>query len=266
MAKRVVKNKRDGQTYFEYLSYIKQNVPALFIKNAAHYLKKYTLLSAIVNQLPCAIYILDYRTQQYLFVSKNCVHLFGYTSEEFMENGQAWQLKNFHPDDLATFSSHIFTGFLNYTKSLPEEELKKLRFSINLRLKRKDGIYIQALQQYVVIETDKDGNPILTLGFVTDITAHKQDTKMTFAVSKYDPEKGFSIITTDTFPHAKIMVSNRENEIIKHLIQGLSSKAIAEQLHVSMYTINAHRRNILGKTKCKNTAELINYALENGLG
>ena len=57
-------------------------------------------------------------------------------------------------------------------------------------------------------------------------------------------------------------ITCRENEIIKYLIQGFGSKQIAEQLCLSKHTINAHRRNILEKTKCKNTTELVSFVLK----
>jgi len=57
-------------------------------------------------------------------------------------------------------------------------------------------------------------------------------------------------------------VTKRELEIIEYLIDGLSSKQIGGRLHLSIHTVNAHRRNILEKTTCKTTAELISFALQ----
>lgn len=51
--------------------------------------------------------------------------------------------------------------------------------------------------------------------------------------------------------------SRRELEIISLLIQGKSSKEIANTLFLSKHTVDTHRRRILQKSKCKNTAELI---------
>lgn len=55
-------------------------------------------------------------------------------------------------------------------------------------------------------------------------------------------------------------LSKREFEIIRLLAKGLNSKAIAEELFISRHTVDTYRRNILEKTGCKNTAELIMYA------
>jgi len=266
MTKTTSISKQVPQQYFEYINYITENSQQLPLKPASYYLKMVKQLSGIINNLPSVVYLLDYRTANYLFLGKNCEQMLGWTDKEVIARGQQWHIKNnIHPDDLAVFSSDVFSKFLTYTRSLPKKELKNIRFSVNFRCKRKDGKYMQALQQYVVIETDKAGNPVLTLGTWTDITAHKTNTKVVFSISSYHKKKGFSIITTDTFPHLKVNISPRENEVIKHLIKGLSSKQIAQKLHISLHTVNAHRRNILKKTNIKNTAELGHYSIEHGL-
>lgn len=265
MRKNLITKKGQPESYFEYLRYIKKNQTNFSIKTIEHYFKRFSLLATIIDSLPCVVYILDYRTRKYLFMSKNCIKITGYTSEEHMEKGQEFTQNCLHPDDFKVFYDDVFTNFLAFTRTLKKQELEKTRFSVNFRSKRKDGVYIHALQQYSVLETNDDGYPILTLGSWTDISAHKSDNKVVFSISKYDNENGFSVISTDSFPHAKLMITERESEVIKHLIRGLVSKQIADKLKISLHTVNAHRRNLLEKTKCKNTAELISYALENGV-
>lgn len=62
-----------------------------------------------------------------------------------------------------------------------------------------------------------------------------------------------------------IMLTQRENEIIKLIAQGLSGKEIAEKLFLSYHTIGTHRKNIFQKLDIKSSAELILYALRVGL-
>lgn len=49
----------------------------------------------------------------------------------------------------------------------------------------------------------------------------------------------------------------RENEVLKHLVMGKTSKEISKELCISINTVNSHRANLLKKTKSKNIAELI---------
>ena len=54
-------------------------------------------------------------------------------------------------------------------------------------------------------------------------------------------------------------LTTREKEIIKFIVDGLSSKDISEKLFLSVKTIESHRGNIYKKLKVKNVAELIHY-------
>jgi DNA-binding NarL/FixJ family response regulator len=66
--------------------------------------------------------------------------------------------------------------------------------------------------------------------------------------------------TTDQDDRPKIeKLTPRERGIIESIRNGLSSKQIAEQLSLSVKTVEVHRYNILRKLELKNTAALINY-------
>ena len=63
----------------------------------------------------------------------------------------------------------------------------------------------------------------------------------------------------------QINLNDRELEIIREMSDGLSSKEIGEKLFISKHTVDTYRRAILDKTESQNTAELIKFALKNGL-
>lgn len=60
-------------------------------------------------------------------------------------------------------------------------------------------------------------------------------------------------------------LSSREYEVLKLITKGVKTNQIAEELHVSVHTINSHRKNILKKLNLSSPAQLIVYALESGL-
>lgn len=60
-------------------------------------------------------------------------------------------------------------------------------------------------------------------------------------------------------------LSLREKEILFQICKGLSNQEIGEKLFISKRTVDKHRANILAKTSCKNTANLVVYAIKNGL-
>jgi len=69
----------------------------------------------------------------------------------------------------------------------------------------------------------------------------------------------------ESITSAKPVLSDREKEVLRLLIQGKNSKQIASALFISKTTVDTHRRNILEKTGAHNSSELIAIALEKGL-
>ena len=63
----------------------------------------------------------------------------------------------------------------------------------------------------------------------------------------------------------KMHLTEREIEIIRLVTQGKSAKEIANELFLSLHTVDTHRRNILSKLKLKNIADLTRFAYENKL-
>src|SRR5690606_12117039 len=57
-------------------------------------------------------------------------------------------------------------------------------------------------------------------------------------------------------------LTKKEKQVIKHLMDGYSSKEIAAMLDVSPRTIETHRANVLNKFGLKNTTELIKKVIE----
>ena len=60
-------------------------------------------------------------------------------------------------------------------------------------------------------------------------------------------------------------LSQRESEILLHICRGESNNEIADALFISKRTVDKHRSNILAKTGCRNTANLVVYAIKNNL-
>jgi DNA-binding NarL/FixJ family response regulator len=60
------------------------------------------------------------------------------------------------------------------------------------------------------------------------------------------------------------VLSLREQEILKLIAEGKSSKEMAGLLFISTRTVQHHRANIMRKLKIKKTADLVKYAIQKG--
>jgi two-component system, NarL family, response regulator NreC len=60
-------------------------------------------------------------------------------------------------------------------------------------------------------------------------------------------------------------LSEREREVLRLLALGHTNQEIAKSLYISVRTAETHRAHIMQKLRLKSRAELVRYALENGL-
>ncbi|MCF6170839.1 MAG: response regulator transcription factor [Bacteroidales bacterium] len=61
-------------------------------------------------------------------------------------------------------------------------------------------------------------------------------------------------------PQDEVTLTRREKEIIVKISEELSNQEIAEELHISLRTVETHRRNIMQKLKVKSVVSLLKYA------
>lgn len=61
------------------------------------------------------------------------------------------------------------------------------------------------------------------------------------------------------------LLTPREREVLQLLAEGKNTKEIALHLHISMKTVETHRRRIMDKLKMDSVADLTKYAIREGL-
>tara|TARA_R110001592_G_scaffold150874_2_gene376892 strand:+ start:198 stop:875 length:678 start_codon:yes stop_codon:yes gene_type:complete len=66
--------------------------------------------------------------------------------------------------------------------------------------------------------------------------------------------------------HGQQALSPRETDVLALLTEGMGNKEIASQLSISVRTVEAHRLKIKQKLGINNSAGLIRYALDHGIG
>ncbi|WP_165872128.1 response regulator [Tenacibaculum sp. M341] len=60
----------------------------------------------------------------------------------------------------------------------------------------------------------------------------------------------------------KVVLSNREKEILQLIANGQTSKEIAENLFIAKTTVDTHRKNMIRKLKLNSGNELVKYAID----
>ncbi len=61
------------------------------------------------------------------------------------------------------------------------------------------------------------------------------------------------------------LLTSREREVLQLIAEGLSNKGIADELFISVKTVEAHKAHIMNKLNARNRTDLIRYAIKRGL-
>ncbi len=220
------------------------------------------------EQSPAAFCILNYQEMRYDYFSENIKGLLGYEASRYTQpDGFEFALSTFHPSHLAVFSGKIVPKIIEYYNEFSaEDQVKTLRFTLTFLCRNANNEYIWCMQQISVLETDAQGLPLYSLVFLSNITNIKKDEQLDFIISQKNADGIYAPILATTMLDQKdfTFLSKRELEVLTLISKGLSTSEIAEILNISTETISSHRKNMLVKSKAKNTAELLNLAIKKG--
>ncbi len=195
------------------------------------------------------------------YVQENVNTVLGCLPEEFTTE---YTIKNIHPDDVSFFLN-IENTAMRFFSNFSAETTMKYKIRYDYRLRHKNGNYVRILQQIYTIQTSTEGRPLRVINIHTDITHLKPNGRPILSFIGIEGEPSYIDVKLDTiFKPTKETLTKREKEILINLIDGHSSKSISEKLFLSIETINTHRRNILRKTRTKNTSEIVIKAIREG--
>ncbi len=173
-------------------------------------------------------------------------------------------LSNIHPDDQPWFLN-FENKVVEFFQKLRPEQIPNYKIRYDYRIRKTDGTYIRILQQVVTIQHD-GGNVMRTLVVHTDITHIKENGLPVISFIGMNGEPSYiNVDVKNVFTPTNEQLTAREKEILHLLIEGKDSKLIGEALFLSKLTVDTHRKNLLKKYGCSNTAALISHAIKKGL-
>jgi DNA-binding CsgD family transcriptional regulator len=216
-------------------------------------------------------YVLDFTQRKYLHVDDSCSSLLGYSAQYFLKEGLERYLEKFHPVDSQITGSLIFDDNINFLKSIALEQYSEYIISYNYRIQCASGRFVKVVQRSSFIPSIVAGKPFGVVGIIFDVTHFKSDNTIIHTIERkcaadsIDNELVFKKIYSVPTDDFECPLSCREVELLRLMSGGLSSKQIASEIHLSINTVNNHRKNMLKKTGCKSSAELIQFAFKNGL-
>lgn len=111
------------------------------------------------------------------------------------------------------------------------------------------------LQQGAMGYLLKDASPEIIIEAIR--TVHAGEQYIQASISK-------RLVSNIISPEKK-QLTKREKEVLKLITEELTNQQIADQLFLSLRTVENHRNNLLQKLDVKNTAGLVKVAIQEGL-
>ncbi len=200
------------------------------------------------------IFTVDVFRNRYDFASGKFSNLFGYHPSDLRDirfHGDLLQ-ERIHPEDRLQITGYqIEHGHFIYSQ--PAESRNNYSQVFQFRIKDAHNRYINVISRQQVLETDKKGKAWIIMGKM-DISPDQLITGKTKR-TVFNKITG-KIVEYNVFGNEKL--TSREYEILLLIRQGLLSKEIADKLHLSIHTVNNHRKNILEKLDAGNSMEAVN--------
>lgn len=228
------------------------------------WLAQMEFLSSVSAQNNAVIFLYDTSISGFIYMNDPQNILGGYDPADFVsETGQDFSFSNIHPDQRSAAIMVLFKT-LSYGIDHSTTDLNNTVANMTFLYKKKNGKYFQFLQKSIVVERDREGNPLLYLRYGYDIT-HLLKPSVGLIINAPGETLIWNYNIDKHCLEQVNLLSNHERKILALLAEGKTSKEMADMLFVSSHTIDTHRRNLLKKTNCTDSTALITFSKMIGL-
>ncbi len=209
------------------------------------------------------IYVIDYYKQCFDYVSANPFFLCGMSAEEVKEMGYAFYFKVVAERDLDMLARINKAGF-KFLENVPLNERLLYSISYDFRVKSESGNLILVNHKLTPLFLTQEGKLWKALCLVSlsdkskpgNVRIYKQNENIFWQ---------YNLTTNSWVKGEKIILSERERDILFLSTQGLKVPEIGEKINLSPDTIKFHRRKIFEKLEVSNITEAIFIAINNRL-
>ena len=211
-------------------------------------------------------YVVKFPDGLYNFLGRQQEAVSGYSNEEFFARGVSLFLENIHPEEVEIILQQVYPDITAFLATLAVEERKQVLIQYNYRFRRKNGEYINLLENVHVLELDDQGRPAISLGNVI-MLQHQEVFPLRLSIKQFRRGDVAEIVFSKVYSplRGEQRLTTRELEILQHVAIGKTSKEIGEWLCISPHTVDTHRRTLLKKLGCRSVVELTQVAFQSGL-
>lgn len=210
-----------------------------------------------------SIYVIDYQSRAFEYVSDNPLFLCGLSAQEVEKLGYGFYFRNVGEEDLNLLLKINEIGFDFYDK-LPIDERKDYTISYDFHIinEKKHSILIN--HKLTPIFLNEEGK-IWKAMCIVSLSPNHSSGNITISKQNSDVIWKFNLKDNKWEGEERIKLSDRETEILRLYAGGLTITEIADKIFVSPDTVKFHRRKLFDKIGVQNITEALSYATNNKL-
>lgn len=220
------------------------------------------IISSIISVGPFYFYIIDFYDMSLSNVSPSITDIHGFDPKTVTFDDI---LNTIHPDDMAFVAKAEATFFELLHTKLGKEKIVNYKANYSFRSRMKNGEYCQLNHQSLVLTIDDEYRIGKSLNIHTNIDHITKTNNQTISLIGLNNEPSYTNIGVTVDSNDITAFSKREIEIIRLISEGFTTKKIASSLDISENTVKTHRKNINHKSGAKNSVELVNKCMLQGL-
>ncbi|RBL89868.1 response regulator transcription factor [Chitinophaga flava] len=225
-----------------------------------HYLEVVKAFARLTYE---SVYLIDYTSMSFEYVSENPLFLCGYSAEEVLQLGYEFYFRQVPEKDMELLTMINEVGFDFYAR-IPAPERKLYSITYDFHLIDKDGklrLINHKLTPLFLTSSGKMWKAMCIVSLSHHQTAGNARIYKQGSIEMWELNAGKKMWLKSEKP----VLTEREIEILRLHAQGLSINQIAEKIFVAPDTIKYYRRRIFERLEVNNIMDALSYAVNSKL-
>lgn len=216
------------------------------------------MVKALARHTNHSLYIIDYHRKSFLYVSSNPLFLCGRPQEEVQRKGYAFYFEVIPSEELNRLMEINEAAFRFYYDCPVQKRLDlSIEYNFHIHTSEKHALLID--HKLTPIMLSKEGDIWLALCTVS-LSPKRNIGKVIISDNTTNDRYVYSFESRRWKKLPGIMLSEREGEILRLAIKGLSNIEIGEMLFINANTVKFHKKKLFEKLHAKNITEAVSIA------
>lgn len=221
------------------------------------------MADALARSTNHSIYLIDYNRRNFLYVSPNPLFLCGRSPEEVRRKGYAFYFEVVPPDDMDRLQEINEAGFRFYYQ-LPVEKRLHCSIDYDFHIRVTDRRTYLIHHKLTPVLLSPQGDIWLAL-CVVSLSPTPQAGDVLITDKTCADRYVYSFAARHWKKREELILSDRERDILRLSVMGLSNVRIGEALFIDANTVKYHKKNVFEKLHAENITEAVGIAANLGL-